>query len=268
MSHYSKSTHSPHTDRDSIGTWGTLSSETSAPPPSHYSSTHSQSAALSHRSNPSYPSPSYGPSSPFTTFPPTVATFVPTPATPYLNHAVSLPQQYPGTPAPGAPLLSTIPLPDVGIIATTLNPLLRCPPRAVFNVTYPCSSIAFLDGLSSNDLAVYPPVQSILLGVSFICSGKTLAVRVSSPRGVTVHDVFTSLSSFLLSTPSQSDMSRIHPDRLVRGRRTQDNRRKLNGSDYPHLRWTDLLCECVYFGGLTKTVDTVYEVGFVSKPLA
>ncbi|KAJ3995658.1 hypothetical protein F5050DRAFT_1808461 [Lentinula boryana] len=261
MSYYSKSVHSARTDRDSsIESWGTVHSDSPTPTPNRIAS-YAQSDAFSHRSNSSYPSPSYGPSSPFTGFSPSLSPYAQTPATPYMG-VVPLPQRYPNTPAPGAPLLSTIPLPgDV-----TLNPLLRCPPRAVFNITYPCTSIAFRDGLSSSDFALYPPVQSIVLGLSFVCPGKTIDIKASTPHGVTVHDVFVTLSNFMLSTPPSSDMSNIHPDRLARGRVSQQQRRKNSG--HPYLRWTDLLCECVYFGGLTKTVGGVHEVCFVSAPLA
>ncbi|KAH7869990.1 uncharacterized protein C8R40DRAFT_1073628 [Lentinula edodes] len=262
-SHYSKSVHSARSHRDSdIESWGTAYSDSRTPTPTHTSSNYAQpSGAYSHRSNPSYPSPSYGPSSPFGGFSASLASYPQTPGTPYLG-SVPLPQQYVNTTAPQTPYLSTIPLPGDG----TLNPLLSYPPKAVFNVTYPCSSIAFRDGLSSNDVALYPPVQSIVLGLSFVCAGKRISVQASSSRGLTVHDVFVALSNLLLSTPTTYDVANIQPDVYARGKLLQSARRRNNG--YPHLRWTDLLGERVYFGGLANIGNGVYEVGFVSAPLA
>ncbi|KAJ4471483.1 hypothetical protein J3R30DRAFT_3709975 [Lentinula aciculospora] len=259
-SYYSKSVHSA---RDSgIESWGTVHSGSRTPTPTHTSPAYTQSSsgAYSHRSNTSYPLPCYGPSTPFG-ISPSLAPCLPTPGTPYLG-SVSLPQQYIGTPAHHATHLSTIPL----LHDATINPLLNYPPKAVFNVIYPCSSIAFRDGLSSNDVALYPPVASLVLGLSFICGGKTIDVRASSSCGVTVHDVFVALSKLLFSTPSSYDMSAIHPEIIARGKVPQKARRMNN--DYPHLRWADMLGDCVYFGGLAKIPNGVYEVGFVSAPLA
>ncbi|KAF9075463.1 hypothetical protein BDP27DRAFT_1034558 [Rhodocollybia butyracea] len=247
-SNYSKSVYSGRSHRDSVPeSWGTVQSGSRTPTPSHTSTT------FAHRSNPSYPSPHYG----FTG----LAPYAETPGTPFVG-TVPLPYQYCGTPAPFAPYMSTIPLPD----DVSMNPLLRYPPKATFNVTYHHSSIAFRDNLSSNDVAIYPAVHSLTLGLSFICAGKTVDVRASTPHGLTVRDVFVTLSSFLLSVPTSHELSTLRPDILARGKATQHARRTRNETQ--GLRWADFLGDCVYFGGLVKNMNGVHEVHFVSAPLA
>ncbi|KAE9402837.1 hypothetical protein BT96DRAFT_936898 [Gymnopus androsaceus JB14] len=237
-SYYSKSVNSVRSHRDSeTESWGTVTgSRTSTP-------------TYSHRSNPSYPSANYGPSTPFTAH---------TPGTPYWS-PVPLPQQYNGPTAPPAPYIPTVPLPSV-------NPLLQYPPKAVFNVTYGCNSIAFRDGASSADVAVYPPVHSLVLGLSCLCPGKRIDVKSSSPNGVTVHDVFAALSRCLLSPISSYELAALSPVVIAQGRATQSARRRTDV--HSSMQWVDLLGHHVYFGGLTKTLNGIYELTFMPAPMA
>ncbi|KAF5377720.1 hypothetical protein D9757_009394 [Collybiopsis confluens] len=146
-----------------------------------------------------------------------------------------------------------------------VNPLLSYPPQAVFNVTYSCNSIAFRNGLSPNDVALYPPVQSMTLILS-ICPTKNITVACSSPGGVTVHDVFIALSNCVFSAPHSYELSGLRPDVIARARASQSARRRAH--DTSGLRWLDFLGEYVYFGGLVKVSGDAYEVQFVSSPSA
>ncbi|KIK60946.1 hypothetical protein GYMLUDRAFT_598560 [Collybiopsis luxurians FD-317 M1] len=255
-SHYSKSAHSARSHGDSeVESWGTVYSGSRTPTPTHSAVPPN---AYAHRSNASYPSPHYGPSSSFGGFSPSYSQ---TPGTPYLG-SVSLPQQYCVSPVtPSGPHLLSVPLPA----ESAINPLLKYPPKAVFNVTYSCSSIAFRDGLTSNDVAVFPPVHSMVIVLS-ICHAKKFTVTSSSPNGVTVHDILIAISKCMFSAPQPYELSSLHPNIVARGKASQMARRRMN--DTTGLRWLDFLGDCVYFGGLVKTPSGSYEVGFVPTPLA
>lgn len=135
----------------------------------------------------------------------------------------------------------------------------------MFNVTYGCNSIAFRDGASSADVAVYPPVHSLVLNVSCICPGKRIVVKASSHSGVTVHDVFAALSSCLLSLVTAYELSSLSPAVVSQGRAVQSRQRKTQV--HSGLRWVDLLGPNVYFGGLCATFNGTYEVTFTPAPM-
>ncbi|KAF5364502.1 hypothetical protein D9757_011961 [Collybiopsis confluens] len=246
-SDYSKSVHSARAHQASeIESWGTLHTSSRTSTPAH--TARSSPSAYSHRSNPeSYPSPLYGPSSPLGGFSPLLS-YSQTSGISYGSG--SLPPQY-GVSAPHVP--------DVHLPSASdpiVNPLLSYPPQAVFNVTYPCNSIAFRNSLSPNDVALYPPVQSMTLILS-ICPTKNITVACSSPGGVTVHDVFIALSNCVFSAPHSYELSGLRPDVIARARASQSARRRAN--DTSGLRWLDFLGGYVYFGGLVKVSGDAYE---------